>query len=286
MRSSWKVWDQLAHLMCCGDHLYPPPPVFTCLICGESYINRVQENNSSVHSVTFTLFCDTLLLTTSSPSSSSSSTSPPFSFLPLPLLTYWLQFTDQVPWLPSCCLTLPQVSLAASHKVQPNTLPSREPSDLSGLKPDGPPWVSLVFSTFSHLFWDPASRLTVLTTRSEWTWSKQSFECLFRTVDVYYLLWICCTFCIPTHFLYSISIQFKYFLFGNLQFSSNCPIIVWLYYLLLDYSSVFWSWKCIPGISIPLSTTIYPINEHHTHTRLAYFCLSIGFSKAYCHHRR
>ncbi len=36
-------------------------------------------------------------------------------------------------------------SLATSHEVRPPTWPSREPPDLSGLQPDGPPWASLGF---------------------------------------------------------------------------------------------------------------------------------------------
>ncbi len=56
------------------------PPTFTCLICGESYRYWVQENNSSVHSVTVILSYDTLVLTTSS--LSPSSTSSIFFFLP------------------------------------------------------------------------------------------------------------------------------------------------------------------------------------------------------------
>jgi hypothetical protein len=72
---------QLACVMCHVGHPYSPPlPCFTCLICGESYMYRVQRNNSSVHSVTVTLSCGALVRTTSS--SSSSSTSSHFFFLP------------------------------------------------------------------------------------------------------------------------------------------------------------------------------------------------------------
>ncbi len=53
-----------------------PPPMVDHLICGDSYIYRMLRNNSSVHSVTVTLSCDTLVLT-----ASSSATSSPF-FLP------------------------------------------------------------------------------------------------------------------------------------------------------------------------------------------------------------
>jgi hypothetical protein len=51
--------------------------------------------------------------------------------------------------------------LGASYKVQPPAWPSWEQYDLSGLEPDGPPWVSLVLNAFGHLFRGPAFRLTV-----------------------------------------------------------------------------------------------------------------------------
>jgi hypothetical protein len=34
----------------------------------------------------------------------------------------------------------------------------------------------------------------------------------------------------------------------------------------------------------PISNNHLRVNKHHTSTRLAYFHLSIGFPKAYCHH--
>ncbi len=40
----------------------------------------------------------------------------------------------------------------------------------------------------------------------------------------------------------------------------------------------------ILGISIPLSTTIYQ-SKYHTSTRLAYFCLNIGFPKTHHHNK-
>jgi hypothetical protein len=42
--------------------------------------------------------------------------------------------------------------LATSHEAQPPTWPLREPSDPSGLEPDGPPWVSLALNAFGRLF--------------------------------------------------------------------------------------------------------------------------------------
>ncbi len=84
MRSSLEVGAPAIPLMCRFDRLYPSPSsCFTCLICGESYVYWVQGNDSSVHSVTVTLFYDTLVLTALSWSSSSSSlASSPFLFLP------------------------------------------------------------------------------------------------------------------------------------------------------------------------------------------------------------
>ncbi len=72
---------------------------------------------------------------------------------------------------------------------------------------------------------------------------------------------------------------------------SSCTSTVRYYFwiriqLLFNYCSVFWSWKCIPGILILLTTTICRDNKHHTRTRFDYFRLSIGFSKAWYHHRR
>jgi hypothetical protein len=56
--------------------------------------------------------------------------------------------------------TLLWSSLADYHEDQPRTRQSQEPSDLSGLKPDGPPWVSLVLSACGSLFRGPVSHLT------------------------------------------------------------------------------------------------------------------------------
>jgi hypothetical protein len=109
----------------------------------------------------------------------------------------------------SCFPTLPSASWATSYEVHlpswPSWEPSWEPSDLSGLEPDGPPWVSFVFSAFGHLFQGPTSCLTVpRTILSEWTRLEQfplvcswiSLECLFRMVDVYYL------FCVSLYTLH------------------------------------------------------------------------------------
>ncbi len=120
------------------------------LMCWESYIYWVLRNNFP-HSDPVTRSCDTLVLTASS-SSSSSATSPPF-FLPWEraswtfLGRHYASFPTRSLALASlnCFPTLPWARLVASHSIQPPTWPSRAPSDLSGLKPDGPTWVSLVW---------------------------------------------------------------------------------------------------------------------------------------------
>jgi hypothetical protein len=65
--------------------------------------------------------------------------------------------------------------MAASHRVQLQIWPSRDPSDLSRLEPDGPPWVGLVLSAFGLHSGSWASHLTIpRTIWSEWTQSEQS----------------------------------------------------------------------------------------------------------------
>ncbi len=90
----------------------------------------------------------------------------------------------------------PRASLAASQDIQPPAWPSQGWYDLSRLKPDGHPWVSLVLSAFGCL-----TALRII--RSEWSRSKQSplawgkipLERLSSMVDIYYLLCIYCIFC-------------------------------------------------------------------------------------------
>jgi hypothetical protein len=123
----------------------------------------------------------------------------------------------------SCFPTLPWASQAASHEVQPPNRPSEEPSDLSGLKPYGPPWVSLFFREFGCLFWGPASCLTFpRTIWSEWTWSEQPslacskipLQCLLWTVNPYYFL------CFVVHFVFQLN-SVSLSSFSQIS-SSNC----------------------------------------------------------------
>ncbi len=46
-------------------------------------------------------------------------------------------------------------------------------------------------------------------------------------------------------------------------------------YSLIQGYFLSWYWNCIPGILIPISTTIRQVNKHHTQD-CAIFCLSIG----------
>ncbi len=77
-RSSWEMYTHLGCYMC--RVFRPLPHIFTCLLCRESYIDRVLRNNSSVHSLIVTRVCDTLFLN----ASSSSSTATSSSFLTIP----------------------------------------------------------------------------------------------------------------------------------------------------------------------------------------------------------
>jgi hypothetical protein len=117
--------------------------------CAEATdIYWVLANNSSVHSVTVTQFCDTLVLTTSS-SSSSSATSSPFFFLPWERVSstflglYYASFLTRPLGLLRLFSTLPWASFGTSHEVQPPTWPSQEPSDLSGLNQNSLLWLAV-----------------------------------------------------------------------------------------------------------------------------------------------
>jgi hypothetical protein len=50
-------------------------------------------------------------------------------------------------------------------------------------------------------------------------------------------------------------------------------ISIWLFVYSVYFLS--WYWNCIPGISIPIITTIRQVNKHHT-SDSAIFCLNIG----------
>jgi hypothetical protein len=97
---------------------------------------------------------------------------------------------------------------------------------------------------------------------SEWTWSGQ-FPLVFANSPlrdllgwltyivyygfiVYFALWLGSTlfFCSFKYFIQMHCFQLTFKLWNT---------IAWI---LFDYCSVFWSWKCIPGILIPLLTTI------------------------------
>jgi hypothetical protein len=103
------------------------------------------------------------------------------------------------------------------------------------------------------LSWGPVFCLTVPRTFwSECTQSEQSplacskipLECLFRTVDIYNLMRICCIFCISTRFSFlpfvQLNLQFKcsfQFIFQFNTFVQSmfdyCPIIVQLLFNIL-----------------------------------------------------
>ncbi len=151
MRSSWEVWDPAGPpSVPCWPNGSSPPHIFTCLICGESYIYRVLRNDSSVHSVAVTPSCATVVLTISS---SSSVTLSPFFFFP------W----ERISWIFLCChyasfltvslgflklfFNFPWASFATSHE--------------RGLA-----------SCLTILFWGLAYCLRTIW--SEWTRSEQS----------------------------------------------------------------------------------------------------------------
>ncbi len=165
------------------------------------------RNNSSVHSVAVTQFCDTLVLTASTSSSNATSSSHSFSSYP-----------ERVSWpffRLSICLFLDR-SLGFLEKIFQHSLERLvPPSRWSSLQPPGhhenhltwchsPHFASLVLSAFGHLSRGFSLPLTVLRSIfSEWTPSEQSpfgfcsfipHGSLFSTVHNYYILCIYCKF--------------------------------------------------------------------------------------------
>ncbi len=131
------------------------------------------------------------------------------------------RFSDQVPWLPRVvfqlsleCLWLPLTRASITPIYHENHLIW---VDSSLMAPPHPSWASLVLSAFCCLSQGPASYPRTIW--SEWTrsgWSplacsKILLECLFRTLDKYYLLCIYSIFCIPAHF------SFLFFIRSNLS---------------------------------------------------------------------
>ncbi len=123
----------------------------------------------------------------------------------------------------SCFQTVPWKSLATSHKVQPLAWPSQEPSDLNGLKPDGPQWASLFWAPLatSHKVQPPIwlsrelSDLSGLHPYSlPWLAAKTPLECLLGRF----------TYMIYCIFLHSDSIQFLFFV----QLKHSVQILVWV----------------------------------------------------------
>jgi hypothetical protein len=125
-----------------------------------------------------------------------------FNFISLLLLTprkeeVELSFGCHCANFPNSTLSVYRVvfQLSLEHLFGHLSGPSREPSDMSGIEPDGSSWDHLALSTFGCLFWGPASFLTVpRTIWSEWTSSEQfplafsriPLECVFRMVDICY----------------------------------------------------------------------------------------------------
>ncbi len=127
----------------------------------------------------------------------------------------------------------------------------------------GPPWASLVLSAFGCYSWGPASRwlssepsdLSGLDPDSPyWLFAKSPLRVFLGRFTYILYCAVIVYFCIPTWcniFLLVLS---------NIPFDACFQLTFKLWniivQLLFNHCSVFWFWKCIPGILILLSTTI------------------------------
>jgi hypothetical protein len=165
--------------------------------------------------------------------------------------------------------------------VQPPVCLSQEPPDLGGLEPDCPPWLSLVFECFrpplmrfslpAWLSREPCDLSGLGLDSPPGPSCSLPLELLFRMVYAYCIL---CTHCILFKYYVTFCFSMIHFTVDRI-FLFNCfknPIIaVYHQYILLlfDYCLLFWSWKCIQGISILLTSIIYKsINIIHHKTCL------------------
>ncbi len=226
-----------------------------------TYINWVLRKNSSVHSVTVTWSCDTLVLTASS--SSSTATSSPFFNIPwdrVGRLFFRLSLCLFFGWFPLAFnRCFPTLLLAPLAQLTWSSLLSchheNHPLIWLDLSLMSLPWVSLVF----ECLWPPHKRSSFPSDFPQnyliWVDSIQtiplslySFPPWLSFRDGSHIIYIVHSLCI--HFM----IPFCCFLFSLFKYSlSNC-FICWLMPLLLIidifvwYRSFFWFWKCIPGI--------------------------------------
>jgi hypothetical protein len=145
--------------------------------------------------------------------------------------------------------------LATSHEVKPPVWLSWEPSNLSWLDLDSPPWLAAKFPLRVFLEW--------------------------FTYIVYCAFAVYC--CIPTRcdslpFVQS-NILFKYFVSINFHFWS---ILFNYWSIIVQYSdpgNVFYVFRSRKEVTITRNLESININ---TSTKLAYFRISIGLLKAFC----
>jgi hypothetical protein len=148
MKVRWEVWNAAKTSLCHVNRQFPLPH-----FCLSDLWRDLHELSPKEQFLSTQRHChlvlDTLVLTRSS--SSSSATSSTFFILP------WERVSP--PFL-GCHYASFLVRSLGLLELFSNSLPerSKEWSDLCGLKPDGPPWASLVLSFFGHLSQGPASR--------------------------------------------------------------------------------------------------------------------------------
>jgi hypothetical protein len=189
--------------------------------------------------------------------------------------------------------------MATSHEVQPPALPSWEPSDLSGLKPDGLPWSSLVLSGFVCLsrgpppFWlsrEPFHLSELDMGSPPWLAAISPLRVFLggsRVLYIVHLLYILHSDSIRFTLFCSVKHSFQMLCFSQLSMLKTILFDYFFYscLIIVQYSDpgnvfqVFWSCKEVTIICNLKLTNI------STNTRLTYFHLSIWFSKAYCHHK-
>jgi hypothetical protein len=153
------------------------------------------------------------------------------------------------------------------------------PSELSRLVPGSPPWISLVFEcNWIPLIWSSlhawlsleTSDLSGLNPDSP-PWASflgWSMLIVYFAFIVHTLFTFCIIFCFQWFILHCSNAFVQ--LLSWTDYCQYCQLSL----LFFNYCSLFWYWKCIPGISIQLSSNIYELTNiilHNTRPLLSLY---------------
>jgi hypothetical protein len=143
-----------------------------------------------------------------------------------------MRFSLRLTWPVDSSLVVPLelaqiwAPLAVSFEVQPPAWPFWESFYLSWLDQKSPPWLAVKSLLSVFVGW-----LTYI---------------IYSAFTVYFAFLLALVFFSLFDQIFSPNVCFQ-LTFNSATLFTHCSVTIWL---LFDYCSVFWSWKCIPDILI------------------------------------